>query len=258
MGMREASRQVASLRNQMEEDEQLRSLMAGLRGAHTDSSDFASASVSMQLLEVATQRTRPPACRAPTASCGGRMFAGRRSEHTYACLSSGGTGVNLPVPLSPRPTPDHRIRQARCCARESLCCGAPVFVRPQQPESDPGEGSMFRRQARACSRVRAGHGIFAHLADPGCMQGTAQAGRHIAARGAAPPRARAWTAPSCRSCTRRPRSTASGAGGRWRSRRARCSCSGSAAASLRASPGTSPPGAWPRRRCSGRSRCATS
>ncbi len=136
MGMREASRQVTALRNQMEEDEQLRSLMAGLRGANIDSSDFASASVSMQLLEVATQRTRPPACCAPTAGCGGRMFAGRRSEYTYACLSSSGTGVNLPVPLSTRPTPDHRILQARCCARGPWCCGAPVLVRPQQPESD--------------------------------------------------------------------------------------------------------------------------
>jgi len=119
MGMREASKQVTALRNQMEEDEQLRSLMAGLRGANIDSSDFASASVSMQLLEVATQRTRPPTCCAPPTGCGGRMFAGRRSVCTYACLSCGGRGVNLLVPLSPRPTTlDCRIRQVRCCARE--------------------------------------------------------------------------------------------------------------------------------------------
>ena len=51
MGVREASRQVQLLRNSMEDDEQLKSLMAGLRGANIDSSDFASANVNMQLLE---------------------------------------------------------------------------------------------------------------------------------------------------------------------------------------------------------------
>ena len=51
MGVREASRQVQLLRNSLEEDEQLKSLVAGLRGANIDSSDFASANVNMQLLE---------------------------------------------------------------------------------------------------------------------------------------------------------------------------------------------------------------
>lgn len=51
VGVREASRQVQLLRNSLEDDEQLKSLMAGLRGANIDSSDFASANVNMQLLE---------------------------------------------------------------------------------------------------------------------------------------------------------------------------------------------------------------
>ena len=40
-----------SLRSSLEEDKQLASLMAGLRGSNIDSSDFASETVTMQLLE---------------------------------------------------------------------------------------------------------------------------------------------------------------------------------------------------------------
>ena len=100
MGVREASKQVTALRNQMEEDEQLRSLMAGLRGANLDSSDFASASVSMQLLEVATQRTRPAPCCAPTARCGPYVCR-PTSLCTGACLSSGAREVNRLMPPKP-------------------------------------------------------------------------------------------------------------------------------------------------------------
>ena len=51
LGVREASRQMQSLRSSLEEDKQLASLMAGLRGSNIDSSDFASETVTMQLLE---------------------------------------------------------------------------------------------------------------------------------------------------------------------------------------------------------------
>ena len=46
------SRQMKEMRGQLESDEQLKSLMAGLRGANVDDSDFADKDVVMQLVEV--------------------------------------------------------------------------------------------------------------------------------------------------------------------------------------------------------------
>lgn len=47
------SQQMNSMRKDMENDKQLGSLMAGLRGQNMDESDFADGSVVMQLVEVA-------------------------------------------------------------------------------------------------------------------------------------------------------------------------------------------------------------
>lgn len=52
MQMRDISRQVKDMRSKMEEDEQLSSLMAGLRGTNINDSDFADAQVVMKLVEV--------------------------------------------------------------------------------------------------------------------------------------------------------------------------------------------------------------
>lgn len=46
------SRQMKEMRGQLESDDQLKSLMAGLRGANVDDSDFADKDVVMQLVEV--------------------------------------------------------------------------------------------------------------------------------------------------------------------------------------------------------------
>ena len=51
--MRNMSQQMSSMRKDMENDKQLGSLMAGLRGSNMDESDFADGSVVMQLVEVA-------------------------------------------------------------------------------------------------------------------------------------------------------------------------------------------------------------
>ena len=51
-GMRDLSSQVADVRRQLESDDQLRSLMAGLRGANIDDSDYAADGVTMSLVEV--------------------------------------------------------------------------------------------------------------------------------------------------------------------------------------------------------------
>lgn len=50
--MRDLSSQVADVRRQLESDDQLRSLMAGLRGANIDDSDYAADGVTMSLVEV--------------------------------------------------------------------------------------------------------------------------------------------------------------------------------------------------------------
>jgi aarF domain-containing kinase len=50
--MRDLSSRVADVRQQMESDEQLRSLMAGLRGSNIDDSDYAAEGVTMSLVEV--------------------------------------------------------------------------------------------------------------------------------------------------------------------------------------------------------------
>ena len=72
LGVQEASRQMQSLRNSLEEDKQLASLMAGLRGSNIDSSDFASETVTMQLLEYQARKlminTRPP-CSVDAVCC---------------------------------------------------------------------------------------------------------------------------------------------------------------------------------------------
>ena len=51
--MRNMSQQMTSMRKDMENDKQIGSLMAGLRGSNIDESDFADGSVVMQLVEVA-------------------------------------------------------------------------------------------------------------------------------------------------------------------------------------------------------------
>ena len=50
--MRDLSSQVVDVRRQLEGDEQLRTLMAGLRGANIDDSDYAAEGVTMSLVEV--------------------------------------------------------------------------------------------------------------------------------------------------------------------------------------------------------------
>jgi aarF domain-containing kinase len=50
--MREMSRQVRDVRSQMEEDENLRVLMASLRGSNLSDADFADSSVEMRLVNV--------------------------------------------------------------------------------------------------------------------------------------------------------------------------------------------------------------
>ena len=50
--MRTMGKQLQTFRGQLEEDKQLASLMAGLRGSNLDDSDFADSSVIMQLVEV--------------------------------------------------------------------------------------------------------------------------------------------------------------------------------------------------------------
>ena len=52
MRVSDMSRQMADVRKQMENDDQLKSLMAGLRGSNIDDSDFADANVVMRLVEV--------------------------------------------------------------------------------------------------------------------------------------------------------------------------------------------------------------
>ena len=49
MRIADASRTVADIRSRMEEDEQLSVLMAGLRGANINASDFADKDVVMQV-----------------------------------------------------------------------------------------------------------------------------------------------------------------------------------------------------------------
>lgn len=53
--MRQLSSQMKDMRNRMDEveDERLKALMAGLRGANINDSDFASSGVQMNLVEVA-------------------------------------------------------------------------------------------------------------------------------------------------------------------------------------------------------------
>ena len=46
------SNQMKSVRSQMEQDEQLKVLMAGFRGSNIDESDFASEGVRMNLMEM--------------------------------------------------------------------------------------------------------------------------------------------------------------------------------------------------------------
>jgi len=50
--MREMSRQVRDVRSQLEEDENLKVLMASLRGANLSDADFADSSVQMRLVNV--------------------------------------------------------------------------------------------------------------------------------------------------------------------------------------------------------------
>ena len=50
--MRDLSSRVADVRQQLESDEQLRTLMAGLRGSNIDDSDYAADGVTMSLVEV--------------------------------------------------------------------------------------------------------------------------------------------------------------------------------------------------------------
>ncbi len=52
MRMNDLSRQFADARKSIEEDSQVASLMAGLRGANIDDSDFADRNVVMRLVEV--------------------------------------------------------------------------------------------------------------------------------------------------------------------------------------------------------------
>ena len=52
MRVSDMSRQMKQMRGQLESDEQLKSLMAGLRGANIDESDFADQNVVMNLVEV--------------------------------------------------------------------------------------------------------------------------------------------------------------------------------------------------------------
>ena len=52
MRVKDMSRQMREVRGQLESDEQLKSLMAGLRGSNIDESDFADKDVVMNLVEV--------------------------------------------------------------------------------------------------------------------------------------------------------------------------------------------------------------
>lgn len=52
MRVADMSKQMQDVRKQMEENDQLKSLMAGLRGQNIDDSDFADADVVMRLVEV--------------------------------------------------------------------------------------------------------------------------------------------------------------------------------------------------------------
>ena len=52
MRVSDMSKQMKDVRKQMEDNEQLKSLMAGLRGQNIDDSDFADDSVVMRLVEV--------------------------------------------------------------------------------------------------------------------------------------------------------------------------------------------------------------
>ncbi len=54
MRIADASRTMADIRSRMEEDEQLSVLMAGLRGANMNASDFADKDVVMQVFKRAT------------------------------------------------------------------------------------------------------------------------------------------------------------------------------------------------------------
>jgi aarF domain-containing kinase len=50
--VREMSSQMREVRSRMEEDEQLRVLMAGFRGSNLDASDFAASGVDMRLVSI--------------------------------------------------------------------------------------------------------------------------------------------------------------------------------------------------------------
>ena len=52
MRVSDMSKQMKQMRGQLESDEQLKSLMAGLRGSNQDESDFADSNVVMNLVEV--------------------------------------------------------------------------------------------------------------------------------------------------------------------------------------------------------------
>lgn len=93
LGVREASRQMQSLRSSLEEDKQLASLMAGLRGSNIDSSDFASETVTMQLLEYQARKQMLHACcivvEAASCSLGARacLVEGQQALLHSACRS---------------------------------------------------------------------------------------------------------------------------------------------------------------------------
>ena len=57
--LRSMSSQYSDIRKQLESDEQLKILMAGLRGSNLNDSDYAEEGVTMSLVEVCMQKDSP-------------------------------------------------------------------------------------------------------------------------------------------------------------------------------------------------------
>jgi hypothetical protein len=57
--LRSMSSQYSDIRKQLESDEQLKILMAGLRGSNLNDSDYAEEGVTMSLVEVCMQNNSP-------------------------------------------------------------------------------------------------------------------------------------------------------------------------------------------------------
>ena len=105
--MRDLSSQVADVRRQLEGDEQLRTLMAGLRGANIDDSDYAAEGVTMSLVEVCDMKAEK--MRVPM----GEMYLHIPGGRVGGSLDAAGAGCHRKVRL---------LVYYRVCARPALSC----------------------------------------------------------------------------------------------------------------------------------------